>query len=140
MAHSNKRISKRQYPEAICKQCNHPFTPTDARQKYCTPQHRIDYHNDKRKVEDKPYKEFNSIFKKNYTILIEIFNSTQYQKNEAVHENLLLQLGYRFDHNHTTNISHLNGKIIFFTFDYGLEFIGDENNKIYKIHKQNKIN
>ena len=135
MAHSNKRISKRQHPEAICKQCNHPFTPTDARQKYCTPQHRIDYHNDKRKVEDKPYKDFSLIHKKNYKILVEIFNSAQYQKNQIVHENLLTHLGFKHNYYHTVGFNKESGQKVLQIKDYGIEFIGDVNKKMYKIHK-----
>lgn len=132
----NKRNSKRRYPEKICKQCNLSYIPKDARQVFCSPQHRIDYNNDKRKVDDKPYKELKLIIKRNFSILQSIFNSTYYQKHNAVHESLLLQQEFQFNHFNQTHISSLSGNKILFTFDFGLEFIGDENNKIYKIHKK----
>ncbi len=136
MLQPKKRISNRRYKESMCKQCNHPYIPTDARQLFCSPQHRIDYNNDKRKIEDKPYREFTEIHKKNYNILKVIFNSDNYKKHQVVHETLLTQLGFILEHYHEIEISTLIGNKILFTCDYGLEFIGDENNKIYKIHKK----
>ena len=53
-----------------------------------------------------------------------------------MHETLLTQLGYRLDHYHKVEISTISGNKIFFTFDYGLEFIGDENDRVFKIHKK----
>ena len=136
MLQPKKRISNRKYKESMCKQCNNSYTPTDARQLFCSTQHRIDYHNDKRKIEDKPYKEFKEINKRNYKILKNIFNSDNYKIHQVVHETLLTQLGYRLDHYHKVEISTISGNKIFFTFDYGLEFIGDENDRVFKIHKK----
>ena len=53
---SKKRISKRRYPQRICRKsdCKILFTPSDARQIYCDPQHRIDHNNDLRKFNNEP--------------------------------------------------------------------------------------
>ena len=44
-----RRISNRTYPSRYCikPDCNKAFVPNDARQKYCSQQHRIDSNNDK---------------------------------------------------------------------------------------------
>jgi hypothetical protein len=136
MAHSNKRISKRRYSEVLCKQCNLPFTPTDARQKFCTTQHRIDYHNDKRKIEDKPYKDFKHIHKNNYKTLVKIYYSPHYQSYQVVDESFLTLEDFQHNHFHERGVSIASGRFIYYTFDLGIEFIGNENNKIYKIHKK----
>jgi hypothetical protein len=49
-----KRTSNRRYPIRTCKKpdCNEGFIPTDARQVYCSEQHRIDFNNDRRKLKE----------------------------------------------------------------------------------------
>ena len=131
-----KRVSKRRHPTRICKKpdCKIAFTPTDARQYYCEPQHRIDHNNDLRKANNEPDNTFIKKIKKNYKALIKISQSPFYIKNERVNFSLLDYEGYDLTIYHSKLIDDKSGRDILICYDYGLECIHIETNS-YKIHK-----
>jgi hypothetical protein len=97
-----KRTSNRRYPIRTCKKpdCNEGFIPTDARQVYCSEQHRIDFNNDRRKLKELIDISFLKIVKKNRTVLHKIASSYFYKKNGFTHKSLLEYEGYDFNKYH----------------------------------------
>jgi hypothetical protein len=133
---SKKRVSKRRYPSRICRNqdCKIIFTPTDARQYYCVPQHRVDWNNDLRKIKNVEDKIFIKKIKTNYKALNKIFKSPFYVQNESVHFSLLDYEGYDLTIYHSKFIDDKSGRDILKCYDYGLECIDIEAN-YYRIHK-----
>lgn len=129
-----KRVSNRIYPSKLCKKegCNREFIPTDARQVYCCPQHRIDSNNDKRKIIDKFESEFTKKAKKNRFVLIKISESDYYKKRDYVEKGLLLYEGYEFPIYHSKELEHGTNRDILVCYEYGLILI-DASKEIYKI-------
>ncbi|HSC55289.1 MAG TPA: hypothetical protein VLC98_16775 [Phnomibacter sp.] len=85
------RFSKRIYPKRACEQCKQLFHPNDARQIFCSPQHRIDYNNDKRKRKNQPFNELILTLKKNDAILEKCYRAIESNKLTSISkENLLL--------------------------------------------------
>ena len=132
-----KRLSKRTYPAIECLQCRSSFIPTDARQKFCCEQHRIDFHNDQRKIKEAPFKKLNARVLKNEAILGKIF--LRFDENNPVksfHKTLLNYEGYDFEINHERGISPSTNNEIEWFFYYGLE-VADRQKQTFIVHKRN---
>lgn len=131
------RHSNREYPTRVCEKpdCNLEFIPTDARQIYCSGQHRIDTNNDKRKIVDSIEIDFIKKAKKNKRILIKIGNSEAYIRNGFIHFSILKYEGYAFDIFHNSKMDTRINREIKFCYDYGICLIDSEkrNYKIYKL-------
>lgn len=134
---SNKRISKRIYPSTECRQCKRPFNPSDARQLFCSAQHRIDYNNDQRKIKSAPLDLLNKELWKNERILKKIFESLKQNKQESFGIDLLKYEGYNFNVSRLVNINKTSQNKIYWSLSYGME-IDDENKKTFKIHKADR--
>jgi hypothetical protein len=130
------RHSNRVYPTRICEKpdCNLEFIPTDARQIYCSGQHRIDNNNDKRKIVDSIEKDFTKTAKNNKRILIKIFNSEEYKKYGFIQYSILKYEGYDFGVFHNAKIEEKTGREIKFCYDYGILLL-DSEKRNYKIYK-----
>ena len=132
-----KRISNRKYPLRECKKkgCNTSFIPTDRRQLYCCPQHRIDHNNDERTIRSMPARAINEINGANHQILEKLYNILK-EKNQltSVVGELLTYLGYnwQFATDRTRNIK-TNGEIIW-SYHFGLE--GNPDAKTFTIHER----
>ncbi len=132
---SKKRISKRRYSPRLCKKpdCKKVFTPTDARQHYCEPQHRIDHNNDLRKIKYEPDRIFLESIKTNFKVLDKIIRSPFYIQNKTVNFSLLDYEGYDLTIYHSKVIDDKSGRDILICYHYGLECIDTETNQ-YRIH------
>jgi len=130
-----KRTSKRTYPTRICikPDCTSEFVPTDSRQVYCSKQHRIDTHNDKRKIVDKFENEFRTKAKNNKIILMKIFCCEEYNLNGYINHSILKYEGYDFSIFHIKKFEIKSNREIAFCYNYGLLLI-DSENKNYKIY------
>ena len=129
-----RRISNRTYPSRYCikPDCNKAFVPNDARQKYCSQQHRIDSNNDKRKVIDKIDNDFTSRAKRNEKILIKIIESPYYIKNDFTHFIFLEHEGYDFETFHFIEYDKETNREIHFCYKHGILLI-DAEKKHFKI-------
>jgi len=134
MKESNKRISKRVYPNRECKQCGEEFPPNDARQVYCCRQHGIDYNNDLRRIKDAPLKDLNKKMVLNEKILRKFYTALQDLKQEMLSLDYLILDKYDFDVPCETSISKAGNKIEW-QLSYGLEGV-DQKKKLFKIHKR----
>ncbi|MGO4817026.1 hypothetical protein [Flavobacterium sp. W22_SRS_FP1] len=120
-----KRTSNRRYPIRTCKKpdCNEGFIPTDARQVYCSEQHRIDFNNDRRKLKELIDISFLKIVKKNRAVLHKIASSYFYKKNGFAHKSLLEYEGYDCNKYHQIIINQRTQNEVHICYDYGLELI-----------------
>lgn len=134
---SRKRISNRRYPVRFCEKpdCIEEFIPTDARQKYCCPQHRIDFNNDNRKKTESIDTYFIKIVKENSLISAKVVSSSFYKSNNHVTKFILDYEGYNFEIYHYMRINIKTNNQIFFCHNFGLELV-DLKQQIYIIHKQ----
>ncbi len=126
--------SNRFYPKKKCKHCMDDFIPSDAREKYCCVQHRIDYNNDLRRLNNAPLENITQGLKKNEAILKKGYLFMQEHKNDAIAIDFLQYDGYDFDMPYKSSKSKTGNKIEW-QLSYGLEGI-DKGNKLFKIHKQ----
>jgi hypothetical protein len=111
------------------------FIPTDARQIYCSGQHRIDNNNDKRKIVDSIEKDFNKTAKNNRRILIKIVNCEEYKSYGFIQYSILKYEGYDFGVFHNAKIEKKTNREVKFCYGYGILLIDSEkrNYKIYKL-------
>jgi len=134
MKESNKRISKRVYPNRECKQCGEEFTPHDARQVYCHRQHGIDWNNDQRPIKNAPLKELNTKLIANEKILKKFYTALQDLKQESLSLDFLIIDKYDFNVPCETSISKAGNKIEW-QLSYGLEGV-DQKRRLFIIHKR----
>jgi len=134
---ARKRMSNRVYPRRFCKKldCSELFVPTDNRQLYCCAQHRIDHNNDKRKDIDTFQHKFNKQIKHNKKVLLKIYNSTFYKRQDNVDESLLEYENYNFSTYHEKLFDEHYEREVMFCFDFGIMLI-DSTYKKYKIFKR----
>lgn len=131
-----KRISNRIYKERICPQCGEPFIPIDARQIFCCEQHRIDFHNDQRKIKNAPLKKLTARILKNDTILKKIFTLVEEKKAANIINKTLLEYEhYDFEIYYERGINAQTKRIIDWFFYYGLE-AADADPKTFIVHKR----
>lgn len=130
------RHSNRVYPPRFCEKpdCNLEFIPTDARQIYCTGQHRIDNNNDKRKIVDSIEKDFTKKAKNNKRISIKILNSKEYIERGFVHFSILEYEGYDFNVFHSVKFETKTKREVKFCYGYGI-WLFDSEKKYFKILK-----
>ncbi len=121
MATPKKRISSRKHPPRNCKHCGVIFIPSDARQHFCIPQHRIDYNNDLRKGKAGPVKALNDKLLKNEKILKKVTETLIRLNQEFVGIDILEYEGFDFDVSSSTDINKKKGTIVHWCFSYGLE-------------------
>ena len=132
-----KRLSNRVYPSKECPQCSQSFEPTDARQKFCCEQHRIDYHNDQRKIKEAPFKKVTGRIKKNEQILGKIFVRFDGMNSVVpVSKSLLDYEEYDFQINHERSINPATNSEIEWFFYYGLE-VADRQKHTFIVRKRN---
>lgn len=130
------RHSNRVYPPKLCQKpdCNLEFIPTDARQIYCSKQHRIDSNNDKRKIVDSIEKDFTKAAKSNKRILIKILSSEEYKTRCYIHYSILRYEGFDHDVFHSIKFESETNREVKFCYDYGLMLLNSEKD-IYEIIK-----
>lgn len=116
-----KRISNRKYPPKDCRECGESFIPTDARQDFCIPQHRIDYHNDLRKAKAAPVKSLTDGLLQNEKILKKVFKSLSSYQQATVHIDLLKYEKFDFNISSSIDRNEKNGAITQWSFSYGIE-------------------
>ena len=127
------RASNRRYPSAECQNpaCKAKFNPSDRRQKFCEPQCRINYHNDKRHSENQTRFKDERQARLNYQILARIWNKIKDEKEKTVHRSFLEWDGFNFNSQALIKKNSKTNRPIMWYYDNGLELIGDE---IYEIH------
>ncbi len=130
-----KRISQRRYPAIPCKQCKNQFSPSDKRQVYCQPQHRIDHNNDLRAIKEMPTKLMVKKLFSNETILKKIDHNMTILNNNTFNIDFLLLEGFDFDISSASEINRKTGGKIIWSLSYGIEGIGDDE-KNFIIHKK----
>jgi hypothetical protein len=130
------RHSNRVYPLKFCQKsdCVFEFTPTDARQIYCSRQHQIDSNNDKRKTVDSIEKDFTKTAKSNKLILIKIYNSIEYKMRGCIHYSILRYEGFNHNVFHSLKFDRDTKREVKFCYDYGLWLLDSEKD-IYEIIK-----
>jgi hypothetical protein len=129
--------SNRLYPEAICcnQDCESSFFPHDSRQFYCTEQCRINYHNDRRKIEKLNRYIIEKPLRENDKLLQAIYFSGHY-KNDQIFEEFLINAGINFQIG-TFEENLLTKRPIRWYHSFGLELI-DKKLRIYTIHLRTK--
>lgn len=134
---TRRRLSNRIYDGIPCKKddCDEIFQPSDSRQKYCCPQHRIDHNNDLRKANDKELLELSKKMKHNDTVLEKIYNNQIYKKAKSVAKELLVYEGFFFNIVYEKQINTTTNKYVLWMIKYGLEAI-DIENRNFIIHKK----
>ncbi|PQJ08778.1 hypothetical protein CJD36_022535 [Flavipsychrobacter stenotrophus] len=131
-----KRMSKRLYAGIPCKKadCNKIFQPTDSRQKYCCPQHRVDHNNDKRKANDTDAVALLKTLKHNDAVLAKVFRSEIYSMTKGVSLDLLQYERFEFDYFVKRQKNTQTGKTVLWMFKYGIEPT-EFNNNIFLIRQ-----
>lgn len=132
-----KRISNRRHPTRTCKKpdCKEEFTPTDKRQVYCTPQHRVDHNNDIRDLNEKPHKALKAKRIKNEKILAKIYG-LQKSKNYTQFNYQVLELD-DFDVQYYTDVTVNNGSHIYWNYHYGLQGVDVETKQFITHFREN---
>ena len=135
------RPSKRVYPPRKCKKpdCGLMFTPTDKRQEFCMPQHRIDHNNDLRTVREQPLKEFGKKLAHNLEVLKKIHSSLAAIGQTSFRLQLLQYEIYNFGSFTDKTINKDTGNEIEWIYNYGLE-VKDHDKKTFIIHFRKSIN
>ena len=131
----NKRLSNRIYHERICLHCCENFIPTDFRQHFCCPQHRIDYNNDRRKIKDAPMRAINDEQKKNDAVLKKASESLERLRQKSVSKDLLQYDGYDFKVFSSVSVNNETGKKVYWNIIYGIEGLDAKMNS-FIIHKR----
>ncbi len=129
--------SKRKYPPRICESryCRKTYIPTDARQKFCVPQCRINENNDKRSDVDKPFNEDRKKIKKNDKVLESAFIKMSLNQQGFINKDFLEFAGYDLGtfFEQTKNTS--TGNMIFWNIKYGIE-PADLLRGLFKVYKK----
>lgn len=133
----NRRVSNRRYPSKPCKKpdCSEPFTPHDAKQKYCCEQHRIDHNNDLRKERNKELNEYNNKLLKNEAILKKMYERNQQLPYLSITYSLLEYEDFDFDCNSKEEVNVDTKAIILWSLGYGIES-KDATAQTFMIHKK----
>ena len=134
---TRRRISNRIYDGIPCKKddCDEIFQPSDSRQKYCCPQHRIDHNNDLRKLSNKDGLELLKKIRHNDNVLNKIYNHPLYKAKKGLSRELLEYEGYFFNADYEKQINTSTNKSVLWMINYGLEAIDVKNNN-FNIHKK----
>lgn len=137
---TKKRESNRIYPPRECKNqdCRKVFTPTDKRQEYCIPQHRIDYNNDLRAVKEKPLKTLGKKLAHNHAVLRKIHSSLVGNNQSSFSIQLLHYELYNFGICTDKSINKNTGNEIEWNYDYGIE-VKDADKRSFIIHIRKSI-
>lgn len=135
-----KRISKRLYDSIDCRKpgCKIKFKPTDKRQVYCTPQHRVDHNNDLRKIKNLKFENHNKILAKNQAILEKLFFKLNEMPKKHFHIDILRIENYSFGYMTDKSINEYTGNEIEWNFFYGLEGYC-QNEMTFIVHNRKKI-
>ncbi len=131
----NRRISKRVYPPKECLQCKLSFKPSDARQIFCSAQHRIDYNNDQRKIKTAPLDLLNKVLVKNERILTKAFDSLALLQEQSLGIDILKYEGFDFYVYSSMEILKSNQKRIYWNLGYGITS-DDDVKKTFNILKK----
>ncbi len=134
MKKNNPRPSNRVYSKRRCKQSGVEFTPTDARQIFSSAQHRIDYHNDLRRIKNEPAKKIIDGISKNAKILEKAYKFMNENKQDKIAVSFLQYDGFDFTMPCETLVSEA-GNTIQWYLDYGFEGI-DKEKKLFYVHKK----
>jgi hypothetical protein len=131
------RISNRIYPAKQCLKpsCGRHFLPTDARQKYCCEQHRIDHNNDQRKLKNVDLKIFGDKIAHNQAVLQKIYNKMPEFGHRPVNVSLLKYEDFYFDIYSSREKNPHTGLPVCWSWDYGIEG-SDPEMETYIIHKK----
>jgi hypothetical protein len=131
----SKRLSNRVYPPRKCKKpdCGQIFTPTDKRQEYCVPQHRIDHNNDLRVVKEQPLKLLGKKLAHNLAVLKKIHSSLSANDQTSFSIQLLQYELYNFGVYTDRSINKQTDNEIEWNFNYGIE-VKDIDKKSFIIH------
>lgn len=134
------RPSKRVYPKKNCNKpdCNVEFTPTNRRQGYCIPQHRIDHNNDLRIIKDKLPKSHAKKLAHNQEVLKKISNSLAINNQGSFSIQLLQYELYNFGIHTGKSVNEQSGNEIEWTYHYGIE-VKDAATKTFIIHIRNSM-
>ncbi len=129
------RSSNRVYPPQKCKKpdCGVIFTPTDKRQQYCNPQHRIDHNNDLRTIKEQPFKMYKKKLAHNLALLKKIHSSLAANAQSTFSIQLLQYELYNFGIYTDKNINQETDKEIEWNYNYGIE-VNDADKKTFIIH------
>lgn len=132
-----KRISNRKHPTRTCKKpdCKEEYTPTDKRQVYCTPQHRVDHNNDLRDLKGKPHKSLKEIVVKNQQILAKLYRLQEAKKHTRFYFQVLELDG--FDVRYYTDVTISNGSSIYWNYHYGLQGVDVEKKQFITHFREN---
>ncbi|HWJ27294.1 MAG TPA: hypothetical protein VNS32_12180 [Flavisolibacter sp.] len=130
--------SKRVYPEEICinPACGQPFNPHDYRQVFCTPQCRINFHNDQKRQQNENRFFSEKCLRQADQILEAIFESELYQEEQISEKTLQ---GFKVPLNIGTLEKNLQTeRPVWWFHAYGLELI-DREKRLYTIHYRTNI-
>ncbi len=135
-----KRQSNRIYAPRNCKKpdCNISFIPTDKRQDFCRPQHRIDFNNDLRTLKEQPLKLLGKKLYHNQEILKKIHSSLAANDRTAFSIQLLQYELYNFGIYTDRSINTHSGNEIEWNYNYGIE-VNDTQKKTFIIHLRKSI-
>jgi hypothetical protein len=125
--------SKRTHRERFCENpdCDTPFIPHDRRQLYCTEQCRINYHNDKRYMDNEErYRREEPLRKTDRDL--ETLMGSKFYKEERIKEEVLEDLELNLTIG-TLEKNILTGNPIRWYHSYGIELV-DKENRLYTIH------
>lgn len=117
------RPSRRRYPPKNCKKpdCSKLYIPTNKRQEFCCPQHRIDYNNDQRDLKELPFKLLSKKLAHNQAVLKRIYASLNVHKQNSFTIQLLQYDNYNFGFNTDRSVNTDTGNEIEWNYNYGLE-------------------
>lgn len=134
------RKSKRIYPPRKCKKsdCGLIFTPTDKRQRYCFPQHRIDHNNDLRDIKEQPLKILGKKLSHNLEVLKKIYSSLDVNNQTSFSIQLLQYELYNFGFYTNRSINKDTDNEIEWIYNYGIE-VKDADKRNFIIHFRKSI-
>ena len=134
------RKSNRIYPPRKCKKpdCSLIFTPTDKRQEFCIPQHRVDYNNDLRAIREQPLKIHGKKLAHNLAVLKKIHSSLIVNDQTSFSIQLLQYELYHFGIYTDRSINKNTGNEIEWNYHYGIE-VKDADKRSFIIHFRKSI-
>ncbi len=125
----------------MCKKkgCDNSFTPTDRRQLYCCPQHRIDHNNDERAIKSMPVIALTEILKNNQRIL-EVAQQalTDIKDNSMLTSECLKFIGYDWQYSTDRTKNIITEREITWCYHYGIEAENDSASR-FILHYREKL-